>query len=71
MRNDILDIVAPSAALLPIEDHVAYCNLRHLRLTGSLKGDRFDQVVTLINRLTPSEVFESRYEVIGNFPIQH
>ena len=50
-----LDIVTPPAALLPIEDHIRYRNLRHLRLTGSLKGNRPDQVVSIINRLAPSD----------------
>jgi hypothetical protein len=46
-----LDIVTPSAALLPIEDHMGNRNLPHLSLTESLKGDRPNQAnqeVTLL-----------------------
>ena len=50
-----LDIVTPSAALFAIEDHIGYRNFRHRRLTGSLKGNRPDQVVSIFNRLTPSD----------------
>jgi hypothetical protein len=50
-----LDIVTPPAALLPIENHIGYRNLRHRRLTGSLKGNRPDQVVSIVNCLAPSD----------------
>jgi hypothetical protein len=46
-----LDIVTPSAALLPIEYHIGNRNLPNLSLIGSLEGNRPNQVVTLINAL--------------------
>jgi hypothetical protein len=45
------DIATPSAALLPIEDHIGNRNLPNLSLTGSLKRNRPNQVITLINGL--------------------
>ena len=55
MSHHSLDIVTPHSALFPIEDHIGYRNFRHRRLTGSLKGNRPDQVVSIINRLAPSD----------------
>src|SRR5262249_51394205 len=49
-----LDIVTPPAALFPIEDYIRYRNLRHRRLTGSLKSNRPDQVVSIVTRQAPS-----------------
>jgi hypothetical protein len=51
MSYHSLDSVTPPAALFPIEDHIGYRNLRHRRLTRSLKGYRPDQVVSIFNRL--------------------
>src|SRR4029453_10266648 len=46
-----LDIVTPSAALRPIEDHIGNRNLPNFSLIGSLEGNRPNQVVAFINAL--------------------
>jgi hypothetical protein len=55
MRHHSLNSVTPPAALFTIEDHVGYSNLRHRRLTGSLKGNRPDQIVSIFKRLARSD----------------
>ena len=45
------DIVTPSTALLPIEDHIGNRNLPNLSFTGSFKCNYPNQVVTLFNDL--------------------
>ncbi|MGB6441473.1 MAG: hypothetical protein WBE89_19600 [Methyloceanibacter sp.] len=57
MHYYVLDIITPSAAPLAIEDYKGNGCLALIRLTGSLKGNRPNQVVTLLglvvrNRLT-------------------
>jgi hypothetical protein len=51
VRHHGLDIVTPSAALFPIEDHIGNRNLPNLGLIGSLESNRPNQVVTIINAL--------------------
>jgi hypothetical protein len=68
-----LDIVTPSAALLPIEDYIGNRNLPNLSLIGSLEGNGPNQVVTLINALaeltTPkqSQNDQSNDESVAHF----
>jgi len=68
MHYYVLDIITPSAAPLAIEDYKGNGCLALIRLTGSLKGDRPNQVVTFLglvvwNRL--SEFGDGQFGVKG------
>src|SRR6185369_13067188 len=54
LSHHSLDIVTPPAAFLPIEDYIGYRNLRRRRLTGGLKGNCPDQVVSIVSCQAPS-----------------
>jgi hypothetical protein len=48
LHHHVFDGVAPSLALLPVQDHMANCGLAYIGLTRSLEGDRPNQVVAFL-----------------------
>jgi hypothetical protein len=48
MGHDVLDAVTPSAARRAVENDMGNCGFAVVRLIGSLKGYRPDQIVTIL-----------------------
>jgi hypothetical protein len=46
--DDLLDLVTPSAALLAIENDMGNGSFAYSRLIRSLKGNRPDQVISIL-----------------------